>query len=234
MVSNLVPSSDNITIDEISTIALENDIKINKSLAFKLDNSTTTISPVFPIEDATSKDSTIPTTATSEPELSTDQPIINNETINNDSKLVNNGSTTSPVTETPKMAHETVSSPKSTIETTESTASTSSSTSIAARSSDCDPGYHMSGFSDECEDTDECEEIADICPQEKCFNTKGSYKCCPLGTEMDSKNECIYIDQCSKDPCHQSVEDEHWCVNYFVGRECIDKQTEGYKFLKDR
>ena len=56
---------------------------------------------------------------------------------------------------------------------------------------DCKPGMKRMGTN--CVDIDECTRFSGICPNGRCINTIGSYRCvCPRGYEIDpTGTECI-------------------------------------------
>ena len=57
----------------------------------------------------------------------------------------------------------------------------------------CPEGYRKLGYSDDCEDIDECAADSRLCGQGRCVNTEGGYTCeCPAGYEAspDGK-ECV-------------------------------------------
>lgn len=71
---------------------------------------------------------------------------------------------------------------------------------LGSYSCSCPKGYTQIG--DDCQDINECNGDAGICPKPgRCVNTLGSFKCiCPRGFKLDSTGSyCIDADECLDD-----------------------------------
>ena len=66
----------------------------------------------------------------------------------------------------------------------------------------CKAGYERLADSKECVDIDECSKDIDDCsPEELCFNTVGSWRCCLPGHQLgDDGDTCSDIDEFQQDP----------------------------------
>lgn len=54
----------------------------------------------------------------------------------------------------------------------------------------CPEGYRKIGYSDDCEDIDECTTNSELCGQGRCINIEGGYQCeCPIGYEISANGK---------------------------------------------
>ncbi|XP_071361814.1 nephronectin [Trachinotus anak] len=83
----------------------------------------------------------------------------------------------------------------------------------------CPPGLHLAANNKTCEDVDECQRDADVCPlRQTCRNTFGSFVCvCRDGFVMGTLKGSV---QCrDKDEC---LTGSHWCSRH---AQCVN--TDG-------